>query len=74
MTLKELRDKIDEIIKTKPRFADCERIGTIIDIDKETGFVEMEWLEDIREICCDGHGMAAFQLVMQDDKYFFNNI
>ena len=26
----------------------------------------MEWLEDFRVICCDGQGMVAFELVMEE--------
>lgn len=69
MTLKELRDKIDSIIEETPSWANVDRIGTAYSKD-EDGYVEMEWLEDITPICCDGQGMVAFQLVMQGDKRY----
>ena len=69
MTLKELRDKIDAIIEKNPSWADVERIGIVTDCDRKTGEKEMEWLEDFGAICCDGQGMVAFQLVMENDDY-----
>lgn len=70
MTLKELRDKIDAIIENTPSWADCERIGIVTNIEKDTGWKDMEWCIDINPICCDGQGMVAFQLVMEDDEYY----
>ena len=67
MTLVELRDKIDSIIEKTPSWANCERIGTVSYRDEE-GWCEMKWLKDISPICCDGQGMVAFQLVMEDDE------
>jgi hypothetical protein len=65
MTLKELRDKIDTIIEKTPSWANCERIGIVTDKD-EDGFCTMDWLIDIQTICCDGQGMVAFELVMEE--------
>ena len=70
LTLIELRDKIDKIIEKSPSYAELDRIGRVVNIDP-SGFREMEWLRDIRTICCDGHGLSAIQLVMEDDDYFF---
>ncbi len=69
MKLIELRDIIDSIIKENPSWADCERIGTVISKD-EDGFCEMEWIKDFKPICCDGQGMVAFQIVLEDDYYY----
>ena len=69
MTLKALRDKIDAIIEKTPSWANCERIGIAYSKD-EDGYVEMEWLNDIATICCDGQGMVAFQLVLDGDERF----
>jgi hypothetical protein len=70
MKLIELRDKIDNIIKENPSWANCERIGRVTDCD-ETGFKDMELLKDFVSISCDGMGMVAFQLVMEDDEYYY---
>ena len=69
MKLIELRDKINEILEKTPSWGNCERIGIVQGKD-ETGFCDMEWLEDFKPICCDGQGMVAFQLVMENDDYF----
>lgn len=65
MTLIELRDKINTILEETPSWADVDRIGIVTNTDDETGFKDMEWLEDFRTICCDGQGMVAFELVME---------
>lgn len=65
MTLKELRDKIDAIIDKTPSWANVDRIGIVTNTD-EYGFKDMEWLVDFRAICCDGQGMVAFELVMEE--------
>lgn len=64
MTLIELRDKINAILEKTPSWANVDRIGIVTNTD-ETGFKDMEWLEDFRTICCDGQGMVAFELVME---------
>lgn len=64
MTLIELRNKINIILEETPSWADIERIGIVTNTD-ETGFKDMEWLEDFRVISCDGQGMVAFELVMK---------
>lgn len=66
MKLIELRDKINDIIEKTPSWANVERIGIVTNTDDETGFKDMEWLEDFRTICCDGQGMVAFELVMKE--------
>lgn len=66
MKLIELRDKINSIIEETPSWANVERIGIVTNTDDETGFKDMEWLEDFRAICCDGQGMVAFELVMEE--------
>ena len=66
MTLIELRDKINTILEETPSWADVNRIGIVTNTDDETGFKDMEWLEDFRTICCDGQGMVAFELVMEE--------
>ena len=65
MTLVELRDKIDKIIQEHPSWTNVNRIGRVLS-EKEDGYCEMEMLEDFRPICCDGQGMVAFELVMQE--------
>lgn len=65
MTLIELRDKINTILEETPSWANVDRIGIVTNTDDETGFKDMEWLEDFRTICCDGQGMVAFELVME---------
>lgn len=70
MTLIELRDKCNQIIEENPTWANCERIGIVTNVEKDTGWKDMEWCVDIKSICCDGQGMVAFQLVMEDDDYF----
>lgn len=72
MTLRELRDKIDEIIEQTPSWADVNRVG-IVTASYDDGSVDMEMLVDLKDICCDGHGMVAFQLVLEDDEYFFGD-
>lgn len=64
MTLIELRDKINIILEETPSWANVDRIGIVTNTD-ETGFKDMEWLEDFRAISCDGQGMVAFELVME---------
>lgn len=71
MTLKELRDKIDKIIEDHPTWANCDRIGVVTNVEKDTGWKDMEWCVDFRSICCDGQGMVAFQMVMEDDDYYY---
>lgn len=73
MTLRELRDKIDKIIEETPSWADLDhRIG-IVTAKYDDGSVDMEMLVDFKDICCDGQGMVAFQLVLEDDEYCFGN-
>lgn len=72
MTLKELRDKIDKIIEETPSLADCDRIG-IVTASYDDRSVDMELLADIKPICCDGHDMVGFQLVLEDDECFFGD-
>lgn len=66
MKLIELKNKIDEILENVPEWADVERIGIVIDTEEETNFKEMIWLKDFQTICCDGQGMVAFELVMEE--------
>lgn len=68
MTLKELYDKIGAILKETPSWAYVDRIGIVTEV-YDDGSKDMEWLKDFKSICCDGHGMVAFQLVMEDDEY-----
>lgn len=70
MTLIELRDKCTQIIEKNPNWANVDRIGIVVNIEKDTGWKDMEWCVDLKPICCDGQGMVAFQLVLEDDKYF----
>lgn len=70
MTLIELRNKIDEILEKTPSWGDVNRVG-IVTAMCDDGGVDMEWLVDLRDICCDGHGMVAFQLVLEDDDELF---
>ena len=74
MNLLQLRDRIDQIITKNPGWAECDRIGVVQNVDKETGWVDMEWCVGIKPICCDGQGMVAFQLELEDDKYFYGEI
>ena len=66
MTLKELRDKIDTIIAETPSWANVDRIGIVTNTEEDTGWKDMVWLKDFRSICCDGQGMVAFELVMEE--------
>lgn len=66
MTLIELRDKINEILEECPSWADVDRIGIVTNTEEDTGWKDMEYLVDFREICCDGQGMVAFELVMEN--------
>lgn len=72
MTLIELRDKINEIIEKTPSWADVDRVG-IVTAKYDDGSVDMEMLVDLKDICCDGQGMVAFQMVLEDDEYFFGD-
>lgn len=65
MKLIELRDKINDIIEKTPSWADVERIGIVTE-SYEDGSKDMLWLEDLRTISCDGQGMVAFELVMEE--------
>lgn len=65
MKLIELRDKIDNIIKETPSWANCERIGIVTE-SYDDGSKDMLWLENFRTICCDGQGMVAFELVIEE--------
>lgn len=65
MTLVELRDKIDKIIQEQPSQDNVNRIGRVLS-EEDDGYCEMEILEDFRPICCDGQGMVAFELVMEE--------
>lgn len=73
ISLIQLRDKINDILEKTPSWADVERIG-IVTATYDDGSKDMDWLVDFRPICCDGHGMVAFQLVMEDDDYFFGKL
>lgn len=66
MKLIELRDKINAIIEETPSWANVERIGIVTDTEEETNFKEMIWLKDFQTICCDGQGMVAFELIMEE--------
>lgn len=66
MTLIQLRDKINDILEKTPSWADVERIGTVT-ATYDDGSKDMDWLVDFKDICCDGQGMVAFQLVMETD-------
>ena len=66
MTLIDLRDKINTIIQKNPSWANVERIGIVTDTEEDTGWKDMKWLVDFRTICCDGQGMIAFELVMEE--------
>ena len=68
MTLLELRDKINAILEEVPEWGNIDRIGIVTNCDHETGYKDMEWLENFGSICCDGQGMVAFQLVMEGDS------
>ena len=74
MKLIELRDKINDIIEKYPSWADCERIGVVTASYPDDNSVDMDWCVDLRDICCDGHGMVAFQLVMEDDDWYLGKI
>lgn len=65
MTLIELRDKINKIIEETPSWSEVSRIGIVTDT-YEDGSKDMLWLKDFRSICCDGQGMVAFELVMEE--------
>ena len=65
MKLIELRNKINNIIEEAPSWANVERIGIVTE-SYEDGSKDMLWLEDFRSICCDGQGMVAFELVMEE--------
>ena len=65
MTLIDLRNKIDAIIQEHPQWQNVDRIGIVNYTDNE-GWKEMTWLKDFRTICCDGQGMVAFELVMEE--------
>ena len=65
MKLIELRDKINDIIEETPSWADVERIGIVTE-SYEDGSKDMLWLEDFCPISCDGQGMVAFELVMEE--------
>ena len=65
MKLIELRDKINGIIEKTPSWSNVERIGIVTE-SYEDGSKDMLWLEDFRSICCDGQGMVAFELVMEE--------
>ena len=65
MKLIELRDKINDIIARTPSWADVERIGIVTE-SYDDGSKDMLWLKDLRTICCDGQGMVAFELVMEE--------
>lgn len=66
MTLIELRDKINAIIEQTPSWGNVDRIGIVTNTEEDTGWKDMEWLVDFRTICCDGQGMVAFELVMEE--------
>lgn len=74
MTLEQMYEKIGKIIKENPSWADCERIGVVTNDEKDTGWKDMEWCIDIKPICCDGQGMVAIQLELEDDKYFYGDL
>ena len=74
MNLQEMYDKIGEIIKENPSWANCDRIGVVRDVEKDTGWKDMEWCVDVKTICCDGQGIAAIQLELEDDKYFLGDL
>ena len=65
MTLLELRDKINAILEETPSWGGVSRIGIVTDT-YENGEKDMLWLKDFRSICCDGQGMVAFELVMEE--------
>lgn len=73
MTLIELRDKINEMLDKNPSWGDVGRVGIVTAKYEDNGIesVDMEMLVDLRDICCDGHGMVAFQLVLEDDDTIF---
>ena len=45
---------------------DVDRIGIVTNTEEDTGWKDMVWLKDFRSICCDGQGMVAFELVMEE--------
>ena len=65
MTLLELKNKIDKILEETPSWGEVSRIGIVTNTE-EDGWKEMTYLEDFRPICCDGQGMVAFELVMEE--------
>ena len=65
MTLLELRDRINSILEETPSWGNVSRIGIVTD-SYENGEKDMLWLQDFRSICCDGQGMVAFELVMEE--------
>lgn len=72
MTLIELQDKINEMLDKTPQWGDIDRVG-IVTAKYDDNSVDMEMLVDLKDICCDGHGMVAFQLILEDDEYFFGD-
>lgn len=56
---------IDKIIKEKPSQVNINRIGRVLS-KEEDGYCEMKMIENFRPICCDGQGMVAFELVMEE--------
>lgn len=73
ITLVQLRDKINEILEKTPSWGDVARVG-VVTMKYDDGSVDMDWLVDLRDICCDGHGMVAFQLVLEDDDIYLGKI
>ena len=65
MTLLELIDRIHSILEETPSWGNVSRIGIVTD-SYENGEKDMLWLQDFRSICCDGQGMVAFELVMEE--------
>ena len=65
ITLRELKEKVDKILEEHPSWGEVSRIGIVTNTE-EDGWKDMTYLEDFRSICCDGQGMVAFELVMEE--------
>lgn len=73
ISLLQLRDKIDKMLADHPSWGDVARVG-VVTMKYDDSSVDMDWLVDLRDICCDGHGMVAFQLVLEDDDIYLGKI
>lgn len=72
ISLLQLRDKIDKILAEHPSWGDISRVG-VVTAKHDNGFVDMDWLVDLRDIHCN-NGLIAFQLVLEDDDIYLGKI